>query len=350
MSSNFFFTDWEGPWAVTDFAYEAAIAFLNSHEFFERLSQYDDYLAYVVKKEDYEAGDTLKLLAPFLVAANVTSRDLEELSSKVASFVPDAKGAMAALKPYNAVVISTAYKQFLEVAARMIGVNGDLWGTEFIPESYDVGEDEKGKVLKAVGVIASLPEIEVKPGMSIDDLDEDSRESVEWLDRFFWNELMKTSFRKVLEEVNAIGGGRKQKIVQSYVERHNIEEIIAIGDSISDHAMLQWVRDKGGIAVSFNGNEFAIKHANVAVISNTAFAEAAVVDLFMKEGVEGVIKFAKNFEKQSLKDSKINPEIVQRLLSSEVKIYWLEDVDVNAVLEESKKMRRLLRGEAGKLG
>jgi len=92
-----FFTDWEGPWVLTDFAYEIAIAFFNNHEFFERLSQYDDYLVLVEKKEGYEAGDTLKLLAPFIVASGVSSEELKDLAEKVVTYTPDAEDSMSYL-------------------------------------------------------------------------------------------------------------------------------------------------------------------------------------------------------------------------------------------------------------
>jgi predicted HAD superfamily phosphohydrolase len=335
----FFFTDWEGPWVTTDFAYEATIAFFNNHEFFERLSQYDDYLSYIEKRRGYEAGDTLRLLAPFFVATSATSRELEELS-KFASFVPDAREAMLMLMPSSKpVVVSTAYMQFLK-SAEMIGVR-EIHGTEFRIDDYRVEEEEKKKILRAVDTIASLPEIAIKPGMKKEDVDENSRKSIEWLNGFFY-ELMKTPFGRIVKEVNAVGGERKKRIVQGYVERYEIEEPIAIGDSISDHAMLEWVK-KRGIAIAFNGNEFAIKHANLAVVSNTAFGEAVTIKVFMESGSEGVRRLARDF-------CNLKPELARLLQNSDVKIYWLEDVDVNAVIEESIRMRKRLRGEAGKLG
>jgi predicted HAD superfamily phosphohydrolase len=335
-----FFTDWEGPWVVTDFAYEVTIAFLNNQRFFERLSQYDDYLSYIEKRENYEAGDTLKLLAPFLIAAKVTSEELKRLSHDIVNFIPEAKIALKLLscKP---VVISTAYKQFLEVTANMLGIK-DIYGTEFRIEDYEVDEEDKEMVLKAVDIIASLPEIDVKPGMTEDELNEQSKKSINWLNDFFWERLTQTSFGKVIEEIKAMGGMRKKEMVERYMDRYDYEEGIAIGDSISDHAMLEWIR-KRGIAVSFNGNEFAIKHANVAVISDTAFGEAAVVDAFTRNGIEGVIDLAR-YGRLDV----VNPEIAKHL--SKAKFYWLEDVDLQLVIEESKRMRRILRGKAGKLG
>ncbi len=159
---DIFFTDWEGPWITTDFAYEAALAFLNNYEFFRRLSQYDDYLAYVVKKEDYEAGDTLRLLAPFLVAAEVTKEELYRLSEKIATFVPDALEAMNwLLKRYTPVVISTSYSIYLEKTAGMLGISEHLHGTPFDPERYSMDREERKWLLEQVDVIASLSLIHI---------------------------------------------------------------------------------------------------------------------------------------------------------------------------------------------
>lgn len=338
-----FFTDWEGPWVTTDFAYEIASKIMNNHTFFQRLSQYDDYLSYIVQKKDYEPGDTLKLLAPFIVASDVASQDLREISRELAKFVPQSRQALDCLD-YRPVVISTSYQQFLEVSAGALGIKENLHGTELRTEDYQVDKEDKEMIKRAVDDIASLPEIMVHPRMAKDDLHESSRRAVDWLDDFFWNRLKRTSFKPVLEEVKAVGGKRKREVVERYMDELNYSEVIAIGDSISDYAMLDFVRDDG-IAVSFNGNEYAVNHSNVAVVSDTAFGEAAVVDAFTKKGVDGVIDLVKNKRTEML-----NPQIAANL--STTSFYWLQEEDINlsTIIGESGYMRKKLRGDAGELG
>lgn len=337
---DIFFTDWEGPWVTTDFAYGIARKVLNNHTFFQRLSQYDDYLSYIVKKKDYEPGDTLKLLAPFIIASGTSSEELKNISRDLATFVPDSKQALSCLK-YKPVVISTSYKQFLEVSAGTLGIKEDLHGTELNIDSFQVDKEDKEVVKSSINTIASLPEIEVYSEMVKDDLHEGSKQAVEWLDHFFWKKLPQTSFKPVLEEVKAIGGKRKRDVVKKYMDEFKYNEGIAIGDSISDYAMLDFMRDNG-VAVSFNGNEYAINHSNVAVVSDTAFGEAAVVDAFFKKGIEGVIDLTRD------KKTHVNPQIANNLGTSS--FYWLDDADVNLVIKKSKNMRKRLRGGAGDLG
>lgn len=322
-----FFTDWEGPWVLTDFAYEVAIAFFNNHEFFERLSQYDDYLVLIERKEGYEAGDTLKLLAPFIVALGITSEELKDLAENVLSYTPDAEDAMHYLikKDIEPVVISTSYFQFLEVSAKPLGLNR-IHATKFEPERYSLPKEEKEFILQAVEVIASLPEIEIPP-------DEDSMKSIDCLNDFFWNRLAKMEAGKILRDVKAVGGQRKLEAVRSY----GIKDPIAIGDSISDSAMLSWAKEKG-LAVSFNGNEYAVKNSNLAIVSETAFAEVYIVEAYLSNGLGGV--------KRALK-LEFDSEVVDKL--KETKYYWIKDSDVDKIVDESKAMRRKLRGLAGAL-
>lgn len=133
-----FFTDWEGPWILNDIAYELCLAVFNNGEFFERLSQYDDYLMLTGRSS---AGSTLKLIAPFLVAAELKRDEIVKISRDLARFVPQAEEAMKFLcEKYEAVVISTSYEDYLKVTSEMLGVKGHLHGTSFDPEKYEIDE------------------------------------------------------------------------------------------------------------------------------------------------------------------------------------------------------------------
>ena len=326
MTSHMFFTDWEGPWIVTDFAYELCLAIFNNATFFEKLSRYDDYLAYEVKKEGYEAGDTLKLLIPFLIAAGVKNSEIEKIAENVAVFVPNAKEAIQFLQQkYTPVVISTSYIQYLKKTASMINLKGQLYGTVVDFEKYTLENDEKRDILKAIDKISSLNDSELVP----------------FLNEFF-SDLKNKSAGKILDEVKVVNGDMKKKIVVEHVENFGIENILAIGDSISDYKMLDWVKKHGGLAVSFNGNEYALKHSNVAIISDSAISEAILIDLFLRKGFEKLREFEK------LDDY---PNHIRELfLKSNTKIYFLDEVNYKQILEESINMRRKLRGSAALLG
>ncbi len=59
-------SDWEGPWVTADHAFDIMRHGIEGGDrLFTNISAYDDYLAYVVNKKDYEPGNTLTLIAPF---------------------------------------------------------------------------------------------------------------------------------------------------------------------------------------------------------------------------------------------------------------------------------------------
>ncbi len=306
------FTDWEGPWVLTDFAYECAMAFFNSYEFFERLSQYDDYLVLVEKREDYEAGDTLRLLAVFLVANDVGSDELRDLAEKVLRYTPDAEDAVKELK--NPIVISTSYEQFLEVSAKSLGLK--YYCTSFKPENYNLSQSLKKEIVEAVEIIANLPEIRIPP-------DDRTLRAVNWLNDFFWNKLQKTEAGKILRDVKAVGGKRKLEVVLKYKPK----KPIVIGDSISDKDMLSYAKERG-VAISFNGNEFALVNSNLAIIAESAFAEVDVVSRCLSEGLDWI-------------------RICENVRGG--KVCRVDRLDFEELLNESKAMRAKLRGLAGYL-
>ena len=74
-------TDCEGPLALNDNAFELCREFIkpDGARFFQQVSRYEDYLADVLKKPGYQAGDTLKLILPFLKAHGLTEARTQRL-------------------------------------------------------------------------------------------------------------------------------------------------------------------------------------------------------------------------------------------------------------------------------
>ncbi len=305
-----FFTDWEGPWILTDFAYELTVAVFNNDRFFRNLSEYDDYLAYVVKRGGYEAGYTVKLLVPFLAAAGVSNEFVRKLAVELARFVPEASKAMEMLLKWDPVVISTSYRQYLEATASMLKVR-TVHGSEVDFDSLNIPDELKAELIVRVDEIASL----------------DGEELFAALDELFSRE----EIRRIVDGVKAIGAAEKARILRDYVETHNIDFPVAVGDSISDYKMFEAARRLGGVAIAFNGNEYALKHADIAIVSSTAVSEAAVIDLFMRKKDEAFSE-------------------IRGLRLPDTEIFVLDECDIEEVIRKSKAMRVRLRGAAGELG
>src|SRR3990170_5504815 len=112
-----FVSDCEGPISKNDNAFELTSHYVpEGSSFFALVSTYDDVLADVVKRPGYKAGDTLKLILPFLKAYGVTNQAILEYSSKNVLLVPGAKETLQFVSSFMpSFIVSTSYEQYMRV-------------------------------------------------------------------------------------------------------------------------------------------------------------------------------------------------------------------------------------------
>ena len=108
-----FITDCEGPISKNDNAYEITEHFIpNGSALFALLSKYDDVQADVVKKAEYKAGDTLRLILPFLRAFAVTNEKIGQFCTKNILLIPGAKDMLYFVRSIiPSFMVSTSYQQ-----------------------------------------------------------------------------------------------------------------------------------------------------------------------------------------------------------------------------------------------
>ena len=97
---------------------------------------------------------------------------------------------------------------------------------------------------------------------------------------------------KFLTDVVTVGGEQKAEAIRDVVKRLGValEDVMYVGDSITDVEAFKLVRDNGGLTVSFNGNSYAVKNAEVAVQSESNLVTAVIADLFCKLGKKQTVK------------------------------------------------------------
>jgi len=102
--------------------------------------------------------------------------------------------------------------------------------------------------------------------------------------------------------------------------------------------MLQAVEAAGGLAVAFNANEYALPYSTMGLTSTSLFDLKEVLEAWQRGSRKEAEKIVKDKEK---------------IGGSEDRGYfhWLSGKkDIDEVIEIHKRIRRLVREEAGKLG
>lgn len=351
-------TDCEGPLALNDNAFELCQEFIQPQgdRFFKQLSRYDDYLADVLKKPGYKAGDTLKFILPFLKAYGLTNDRIREFSRKTVRLVPGVEQTYGFLnrQGFPIFAISTSYRQFAEAVGKRLGFGAErILCTELDLDRYILSVAEAEELRRLKDEIAGAPEIELLPEAgSPEDLSPPVQEAIGLCDRIFWETVPRMDIGIIYREINPVGGADKARALEESLARTGVPmaDAIYVGDSITDVQAFEAIRAGGGLSISFNGNYYAVRAAEVAVISNSAWPVALLACVFRQWGKDGVMEMAAP-ERPDKPRSLVLPEaviepIVRGLHGRVFNLYRSSDPDLKRVIRESAAMRAQLRGAA----
>ncbi len=357
-----FITDCEGPISKNDNAFELARQFVPGGErLFTLISRYDDVLADIVKREGYKAGDTLRLILPFLKAYGVTDKSIREYSSRNVLLVPGAKEMLQFVKGFMpAFIVSTSYEHYMKALCNSVDFPFEnVCCTALNLDRFKISEGESAELkrLREEMVRLQIPEIP-RRARSLNEFPVKMQNTVTRLDEIFWKQIASMETGSVLREVAPVGGSEKASAVSEIVSqmKADLDDVMYVGDSITDVSPFRLVRDGNGLTVSFNGNNFAVREAEVAVLSENAMVTAVLADAFNRFGKRQLINLIKGWKSQaSIEKLKLNEPLRKCFLG----LYRKKPPRVELVtlgnrkrlMQDSTAFRKTLRGEdIGRLG
>lgn len=351
-----FDTDCEGPISKNDNAMELSEFYIpGGHHFFAIVSKYDDYLADIERRSGYKAGDTLKLILPFLKAFGATDEGMKQFSREHILLVPGAKEALLNIRAImETFIISTSYEPYINALCDVVQFPKDrTFSTQISLDRYFLKDDERERLIHLAKKIQEMKMIEWPEGaQSLKDLSYRDRKAIRRLDEIFWKEIQGMSIGKILSEVNPVGGKEKANAVLLSLERtgNGLEEVIYVGDSITDVDAFDLVRRGGGITLSFNGNRYALRSAEIACLSPHASILTTLANAFWKGGKEELMETVDQWGPDSLTSFGIHPERIKDL-EGYPKIYRITDENRTMLIQESEAFRKKVRGvHIGSLG
>jgi energy-converting hydrogenase A subunit R len=218
--------------------------------------------------------------------------------------------------------------------------------------------EEKTKLKKIAEEISQMPMLEIlSNAKSIKDFSEKDQKTIQRLDEIFWKEVACTDCGRIFSEVNPVGGSEKAESIRDAVHKASVAlaDVMYVGDSITDVEAFRFVRENGGLTVSFNGNHYAIRNAEIAILSENSTVTAVIADIFSRFGKKQALSLVENWNREALKKSPID----QTLLHSFFKLYPRELPKVKIITsenmeileKESSKFREKVRGDViGRLG
>jgi energy-converting hydrogenase A subunit R len=320
----------EGPLSPQGSAYNLMKLFPKGEKIFEVISRYDDLLT-LESRPDYEHGDTLALIAPFLAYHGIKEKDIIALARR-ATITDGADQFVFRLsrRGWNVFCISTSYKQYTLNITQRLNIFSQNVACTYFPldeisakltrEDYHYLETIENEILSTYPAEDSW--IKKK------------------LDQLYWEALPKTSFALFLKQVRPVNGKHKVEALERFaqVQDKPLSQWVVIGDSITDFKMLQAVDKAGGLSIAFNANEFAIPHATMGLASTNLDDLSPVIEAWEHGKRPAVENLVKRREQAGGSGNRSH-------------FHWIAGkADITVPLEVHKKIRRIVRDEAAKLG
>ena len=321
----------EGLLSSQDNACELMKLFANGDKIFEVISRYDDLLA-LEGRDGYQPGDILALIVPFLVLHNISEDNIASLASK-ARLTGGAAELVSQLqsRSWKIFSIGTSYQQYAVRITQKLGIYAhNVAGTLFPLDRFRaaLGQEDSALLRQAEqDILAMSP------------LDDDDRLK-QRLDYFFWEKLPAIDLGRAIKEVKPVGGRRRVVALNKFADNceQPLSRWVVVGDSITDFKMLQAVEGAGGLAIAFNASEYVLPCATMSLASTSISDLTEVSDAWQKDGRGGVEEIVKEKKKIGATGDRGY-------------FHWLSgSKDIGEVVNIHKRIRRLVRQEAGKPG
>jgi energy-converting hydrogenase A subunit R len=356
-----FCSDCEGPISKNDIAFEITSHYVpDGDKLFTAISKYDDALADIIKRPNYRAGGTLKFIIPFLKAYGLTDQKMREFSAQNLVLITGIKDTLQYVRNIaHAFIVSTSYEHYIKALCQAVDFPFEnTYCTRVSIDKYQITEEEKISLKKIAEDIVRMPQIEISLGAkTAKDLSKKDKKTIEQLDEIFYKEIASMKIGKIFHEVNPVGGSEKAQAVKDAAKRTGVllSDTMCVGDSITDKEAFRLVRENGGLTVSFNGNHYAVKNSEIAVLSEHSIVTTIIADVFSRFGKEQTLSLVENWNHEALKRSIANQALVENLLAlypSELpKVKIITGKNMEVLAQESSEFRKNVRGEAiGRLG
>ncbi len=355
-----FVSDCEGPISKNDNAFELAANFIpNGDKLFANISKYDDVLADVLHKPGYSAGSTLKLILPFFKAYGITDKQMNEFSSQNIILIADSQTALRHVQAVaDAFIVSTSYEHYLKALCKAVAFPyKNTYCTKVSLDKYAISPQEKERLREVAQEIAQMHRIVIpQAARAVGDFSRSDQALIQRLDEVFWSEIPKMFVGKFLVDVVTVGGEQKAEAIRDAVKRLGAElaDVMYVGDSITDVEAFKLVRANGGLTLSFNGNGYAVRSAEVAVLSESSLVTAVIADLFCRFGKEKAILALRGWGYEVLRNSGVDSSLLRQLSRvypdalPKAKIVTAQNME--SLAKESSEFRGKVRGVVGRLG
>lgn len=362
-------TDWEGVFGFNDMAFELTRDFhpegkTAGEEFFAKISKVDDWWA--ITRPGYHAGTTLVLILPFFKVWEVTDAKMKKYAADHLRLMPGTKETLEHLSGIMPVfVISTTYSNCMIPVAELTGIpRENLYCTQVNLDSYQFNSKEIRQIDRLTKEIGDMPILDWHSKASRDeDLNWKMQSVAKRLHEIFFSEselMGMEAYRRMIKEIKVVGGPGKAEAIEDSCQKtgNSLSKVVYTGDSITDVQALTKVRENGGLAISVNGNRYAVRAAEIACMLDHTAVLDIILSIFVTSNKEALMNFVRDWRiRPALDKLALREALIERMRKAypdkdkQPAIQIVAETNLEQLIEKSEAHRKHVRGEViGKLG
>jgi predicted HAD superfamily phosphohydrolase len=324
----------------------------HGEKLYDLISRYDDLVAYALNRSDGRSGSTARFAVPFLKAYGVTDFTAMECCRDSMKLMTESKRVMKHLTETLPTFITTSSYEH-----NVINLCDAIGFPRVMVDCGDVGFDEQmmnRQEARAIREMASkitslrMPSQEHTLGVPYK-FKQEEVDLVTTLDGIFNDKLKDTPGARVMRQYRTVGANEKAYFLIDLRKRTGIDfdGTAYVGGDITDIHALDTVRDRGGLALSFNGCDLSVRRSNIAVMSRDCTVAAVLVQEFYNEGIEAVFDLVENWNRESLEKKDFpDPYLMSAMLNANKKklpeVHIVDRDNMDEIAKKSDKYRRNL--------
>jgi predicted HAD superfamily phosphohydrolase len=326
----------------------------HGEQFFDVLERYDRLTSYVLNREDATAGSYYKWCVPFLKAYGATDHLLYEFSKDSLEIMPNAKRTMTYISNILPSHITTSLYEhgMMEVLERLNVPLCQVADTKLCIDQTMMGRLEARKLRNVAEEIARLkvPGSFYELNVPTELMDEDV-EIIKKLDAAITENIPDAGALGLMESTDAITSHKKayRMLDIRRLTGIDLDSTMYVGSSATDFQPMDLVRDAGGLSIAFNGEEFAVRGSNIAILSEDTTVVSLFASLFADKGPLAAYEFAENWSRRFLEQTNFPDLDLLRTFLREhpddlPEVYAVNDDNVDDISKKSDRYRKDILG------
>lgn len=344
----------QGFLTPTDTVRDAACKFIpNGRKIYDALDRYNLVTTYVLNRDETNIStDCAKLLTPFLKAFDTSDYSLRRYYDENLPLMNNAAKVMDYFMNIMPTFLdSRMYDHAAYALGEKLNVSPSTFSTSTL--SLDGTKFTHGTDRMVRGDAESIASMEISDAtyeLNVPiELDDAEVNMVSTFDNLFQKKYQECECAELIQSTNAVGANEKAYALLDIRKgtQVDLDGTAYIGGERIDYQVLDLVKDGNGLAMAFNGTEFAVHGSNVAVLSDDCTTAAVLVAKFYDTGIQGVFDLIDNWYLEYLENSRFSFDpLVRELLRNHPhklpEVYRITNENVDEIALKSDEYRRNL--------